>query len=142
MTASVTINGKKASSETDPGAENSESAEMIEGGEDEKVSDTEVEKAIKETAEEENEDKKAADKKQTEKKQVKKIVVKEVSIGGLVSENVSDAELNRQQMAEDAQALGAAEESSAQAKAIAGALGLQAGAFGIVLRIRKYFMEV
>lgn len=142
MTASVTINGKKASSETDPGAENSESTEMIEGGEDEKLSDTEVEKAIKETAEEENKDKKVADKKQTEKKQVKKIVVKEVSIGGLVSENVSDAELNRQQMAEDAQALGAAEESSAQAKAIAGALGLQAGAFGIVLRIRKYFMEV
>ena len=101
MTASITINGDKATSE-------------------------EV---------------KATDKKTKEKK-VKTLVVKEVNIGGLISDEISQEELNRQQMAEDAQALGAAEESSAKAKVIAGALGVQACAFGVVLRIRKYFMEV
>ncbi|MBR1993419.1 MAG: hypothetical protein IJ988_03770, partial [Firmicutes bacterium] len=101
MTASITINGDKATSE-------------------------EV---------------KATDKKTKEKK-VKTLVVKEVNIGGLISDEISQEELNRQQMAEDAQALGAAEESSDRAKVIAGALGVQACAFGVVLRIRKYFMEV
>lgn len=80
--------------------------------------------------------------KKTEEKEVKTLIVKEVNIGGLISEDISKDDLNRQQMAEDAQALGAAEESSARAKVVAGALGVQACALGAVLRIRKYFMEV
>lgn len=119
MTASVTINGEKQATE-----------ETVE------ENDEEV------TAEEKKTEEKAEDKTKKKTEQKKTIVVKEVNIGELISEDLSESELNRQQMAADAQALGEAEESSAKAKAVAGVLGVQACAFGIVLRIRKYFMEV
>lgn len=98
------------------------------------------------TATEENEEKAASKeekpKAKEKEKETKTLIVREVNIGGLISDDVSKDDLNRQQMANDAQALGAAEESSARAKVIAGALGVQACTLGIVLRIRKYFMEV
>lgn len=95
-------------------------------------------------AESNKEDKAAAKKETKEKKKakVKGIVVREVNIGGLISDDVSEADMNRQQMAEDAQALDAAEESSPKAKLVSAVVGSQILALGAVLRIRRFFMEV
>lgn len=70
------------------------------------------------------------------------IVVKEVKIGGLIEENAALADAGRQDMANDAQALEAAEESDPKAVFVSIYTSALVFGFGIVLRIRRYMKEV
>lgn len=82
----------------------------------------------------------ATDKKS--KKKVKGIVVKEVTIQELVAEETGGKDADRQQMASDAQALDAAEETSPTAIFLSGYTAALAVGFGAAFRIRRYFREV
>lgn len=72
----------------------------------------------------------------------KSIVVKEVTLEEFTAEETGGKDAERQQMASDAQALDAADETSPAAIFMSGYTAVLAVSFGATLRIRRYFMEV
>ena len=125
MTASITINGEDGDSDERGAAAGKD--EKDKSGTD-KQDDSKAEAKTKE--------------KSVKSSKAKSLVVREVNIGGLISEDASMTDENRQQMSEDSQALDAAEESSEAARMVSAAVGIQVLSLGAVLRIRRFFMEV
>lgn len=80
------------------------------------------------------------DKKETEK--VKGIVVKEVTIEEMVTKEEGMQPADREEMAEDAQALDKAEETNPMTVAISGCVAVAAAGLGAGFRLRRFFREV
>lgn len=114
MTASITINASKDGSQSGVATGSDKEGDKQESG-----------KADKKTSKKANE-----------------IVVKEVTIEELTAEDTGGNDTERQQMASDAQALDAADETSPVAIFMSGYTAVLAVSFGATLRIRRYFMEV
>lgn len=123
MTASVTINA----AEGDKAGEKPAAAAK-------KAADSQREKT----------DKTSPDKGKSSKKEKKAagIVVKEVRLGGVLEEETAAADAGRQDMAEDAEALGKAEESNPKAVFVSAYTSILVFGFGIALRVRRYMKEV
>lgn len=80
--------------------------------------------------------------KSSKKKTVTGIVVKEVTIEEMTTERAGMDDAEREQMAQDAQGLDAADETSPAAIFLSGYTAVLAAGFGATFRIRRYFKEV
>lgn len=75
-------------------------------------------------------------------KVVKGIVVKEVSLREMVSEDMGSGDDDREEMADDAQALTEAEQANPITVFVSAYTAVLAAGFGAVFRLRRYFEEV